>query len=239
MNINRRKIRLWVSGLVILAALITAQVSFAAPLPYQPLAPLPGIGDGTTAGTQAANNLPLYLVAMFKFIIGLAAVMAVVQITIGGIQYMSTDAIGGKSDGKERINQAILGLLLAIGAYLILYTVNPKTLEFKFDVAPATTQAPQTTGGQQTNTNPSTQTSGSYQKYTICYSRDQARAALPIKTPVGRAYTFSSLETKPDALRVCGFTEPRVQNIPNPTDEQCPVGFRDRYIVRCEATYSN
>lgn len=109
---------------------------------YQPLVPLPGIG------AAEANNLPMYLVAIFKFAIGFAGLMAVVMITIGGFQYMSTDAIGGKSEGKERITQAVTGLLLAIASWLILNTINPKTLEFKLTadkVAPISSPTSSTT----------------------------------------------------------------------------------------------
>lgn len=86
---------------------------------YVPLEAIPGI----TAGV--AVNLPTYLVAMFKLLIGVAAALAVIMITIGGVQYMSTDAISGKSEGKEKVRQALFGLLIAIAAWLILYTINP------------------------------------------------------------------------------------------------------------------
>ena len=47
---------------------------------------------------------------------------------VGAIQYMTTDAISGKEEGKERITKALLGLLLAVGAWLILSTINPDLL---------------------------------------------------------------------------------------------------------------
>ena len=90
---------------------------------YEPLAPLPLNADGSTP-----TELSKYLPAMFQFLIGIAGVLAVVMIVIGGIQYMSTDAVYGKSEGKEKITQALGGLLLAIIAWLILYTINPEIL---------------------------------------------------------------------------------------------------------------
>jgi hypothetical protein len=95
---------------------------------YQPLVPIDGSID-----TATANNLPKYLEAIFKLAIGLAALFAVIMITVGGIQYMTSESIGGKEDGKERIENAVIGLLLAISSWLILYTVNPKTIEFNFN----------------------------------------------------------------------------------------------------------
>ncbi len=147
MKINRKKLGLILVALVaIIIVGWTGHVS-ADTLQYTPLAPLPGIGDlapnGVGPPSPTVSSLPDYLVAIFKLTLGLAAVMAVVQITIGGVEYMSTDAISGKENGKERITQAIYGLLLAIGAWLILYTVNPKTLDFSFNPNP-TVQSTQT-----------------------------------------------------------------------------------------------
>lgn len=108
-----------------------AEVIFAEPLTYVPLVQdIPGINSET------ARNLPAYLEAVFKLLIGIAAALAVIMITIGGIQYMSTDAISGKEEGKEKINHALMGLLLAMGAWLILNTINPATLELKFNPTP-------------------------------------------------------------------------------------------------------
>lgn len=106
---------------------------------YVPLAPLPntGLDSGTTT-----TNFRSYVLGMFGLLIGAAAALAVIMIVIGGIQYMSTDAISGKSEGKERITDAIYGLLLAISCWLILNTVNPDIL--KFDVLKEVRNTPQT-----------------------------------------------------------------------------------------------
>lgn len=109
------------------------------PLGYTPLAPLPGIGD-----TGPISSLPNYLISMFQLLIGVAAALAVIMITLGGIEYMSTDSMFGKNDGKHKIEQALLGLLLAVSAWLILHTINPATLEFRFNptLIPAPTAPP-------------------------------------------------------------------------------------------------
>jgi hypothetical protein len=91
---------------------------------YIPLAPLPGAAP---AGGTGFNT---YVRGMFALLIGIAAVLAVLMIVIGGIQYMSTDAISGKSEGKEKITQALYGLFLAMACWLILYTIDPKILNF-------------------------------------------------------------------------------------------------------------
>jgi RHS repeat-associated protein len=47
------------------------------------------------------------------------------MIVIGGFQYISSDAIMKKSEGKQRIQDAVIGLVLVISAWLILNTINP------------------------------------------------------------------------------------------------------------------
>ncbi len=89
------------------------------------LAPL---SDEKTFDPSAPNAFGDYLNKMIIIIIGLCVVMAVIMITLGGMQYMTTELISGKEAGKERIRNALLGLLLVLGAYTILYTINPALL---------------------------------------------------------------------------------------------------------------
>ncbi|MDO8569323.1 MAG: pilin [bacterium] len=101
---------------------------------YTLLAPIPlGGADSTPAPQTTAKP---YIEGVFKLIIGLAGGLAVVMIILGGIQYMSTDAFTGKSEARNTIQNAIWGLLLVIGAWLILYTINPKLVEFDLSIAP-------------------------------------------------------------------------------------------------------
>lgn len=101
---------------------------------YYPLAPLPFAAPPESEG---GTNIIIYLTGMVKLLIGVAGVLAVIMIMMGGIQYMSSDAITGKEEGKEKITQAIFGLLLAIASWLILYTINPNTLNIVFNPPPA------------------------------------------------------------------------------------------------------
>lgn len=117
---------------------------------YTPLAPLPGLGtegckdengaiktdtDGKPVpciDTQATTDNPCpfgkYLNAMIVIIIGLISVGAVVMITIGGIEYMTSELISDKAAGKEKIENALLGIVIALGSYALLNTINPKIL---------------------------------------------------------------------------------------------------------------
>lgn len=101
---------------------------------YTLLAPLPGI-DATTDFTS-------WLPQAFNLTIGIAAGLAFVMITLGGIMYATTDAITNKGEGKKYITNAIYGLLLVIGSWVILNTINPQILDFKWTVPLPNIQRP-------------------------------------------------------------------------------------------------
>src|SRR3989344_4846812 len=104
---------------------------------YQPLAPLPGLED-TFDTDPTKNPCPFgnYLNIIIKLVIGIAAVLAMVMIVMGGIEYMTSDLISSKEAGKDTIRNAILGLLIALSAYLILNTINPQLLSVCLDKLP-------------------------------------------------------------------------------------------------------
>lgn len=99
---------------------------------YELLAPLPEIGGMV----DIDKGLGDYLNALFRFIIGLAGVLAVVMIVFGGIQYMMTDVVFDKEDAKKKITGAIWGLILALGSFVILNTINPDLLNLNIGIKP-------------------------------------------------------------------------------------------------------
>lgn len=108
-------------------------------LKYTLLAPLPCPPDAagcdsdgkftTFDPTNADAAFGGYLNLMITIFIGLCAVLAVIMIVAGGIEYMTTDLVSSKEAGKERIKNAILGLLLALGAWTLLNQINPDLLD--------------------------------------------------------------------------------------------------------------
>lgn len=119
---------------------------------YTPLAPLPGLGnaickdkDGKDVACIETNpkiqSCPFgnYLNIIIKLILGIAGVLAMIMIVTGGIEYMISDLVSSKEAGKETITHAILGLLIALGAYMILNTINPQLLSACLDKLPEAT----------------------------------------------------------------------------------------------------
>jgi cell wall-associated NlpC family hydrolase len=70
--------------------------------------------------------------------IGLAAVMLVLRLMIEGYTYLVSDIPGVKGTAKSHIVEATLGLLLALTAYIILNTVNPKLVNNTVSLSKAT-----------------------------------------------------------------------------------------------------
>lgn len=84
-----------------------------------------------TRGDQASKTLDIpwlaqYIVGVYKYAVGIAGVLAAVMMMIGGIQYLTAGGDAGRvSKGKEKISDALLGLFLVLGTYMILNVINP------------------------------------------------------------------------------------------------------------------
>ncbi len=87
---------------------------------YSLLAPIPGVNK-----IDNTNTLGTYLNFFFKFAISVCAGLAVLMIVIYGVQYMGDGSVFGHTEAKSKIGSAIMGLLLALGAYALLNTINP------------------------------------------------------------------------------------------------------------------
>jgi hypothetical protein len=71
-----------------------------------------------------------FLNTLFTWGISFAGIIAVIVIIFGGIQYMTTDAVAGKSEGKEKIKRAFTGLIIVLSSILVLNTINPRITTF-------------------------------------------------------------------------------------------------------------
>ena len=138
MNNKNKKILLVMMFFVVAVIFAKVDIGYVAADPiitnYQPLTPLPGVTDNLPTYGVGSVDFTSYVGGWVKLLIGIAAVLAVIMIVIGGVQYMSTDAVSGKSDGREKITSALWGLLLAIVCYLILNTINPNLLKFNLNL---------------------------------------------------------------------------------------------------------
>lgn len=78
------------------------------------------------------NFLADYINGMYVFLLGIAVTLAIVMVMIGGLQYtIGAGSEGQISKGKEKIKNAVTGLILLLGVFLILQTVNPQLVLLK------------------------------------------------------------------------------------------------------------
>ncbi|KKR43169.1 MAG: hypothetical protein UU10_C0026G0003 [Parcubacteria group bacterium GW2011_GWF1_40_6] len=101
---------------------------FLAPLPCENGTPGCVAGELETFDPTGENKIGGYLNVMIRIFIGICAVLAVIMIVVGGIEYMTSELISNKENGKHRITGAIFGLVLALGAWTLLNTINPDLL---------------------------------------------------------------------------------------------------------------
>ena len=91
----------------------------------QLLAPLPG------QTTSDVPDIPNYIRDIYQFGLGIAGVLAMLMIIWGAIEYTVSGAVDRKADAKDRITQAILGLVLLLATVLILNTISPDLTNFQ------------------------------------------------------------------------------------------------------------
>ncbi|MBP6945033.1 hypothetical protein KBD61_04155 [Patescibacteria group bacterium] len=93
-------------------------------------------------GVTVVSDLGGYIALVYRYVIGLAGTAAVIMIVYGGFRYLLGSAMDDVSAGKTIIQDAIIGLLLVLGSYFILSTVNPNTLSLKLpNIQPITPKA--------------------------------------------------------------------------------------------------
>lgn len=106
---------------------------------FVPLVEVPGLTTGDIAQQQGLAD---FFNNLYKYLIGLAAVLAVIMIIWGGLEISTQDSISSHSEGKNRIYQAIIGLVLVLSPVIVFSIINPSILQLslnleELDTAPA------------------------------------------------------------------------------------------------------
>jgi Type IV secretion system pilin len=90
---------------------------------YQSEVKIPGLPDKFEI---KSTTLGFYIKVIYEYLLYVAGVLAVIVIMVGGFQWVAAGGNQSKiGEAKERIIGAIIGLFLALGSYLLLFTVNP------------------------------------------------------------------------------------------------------------------
>ncbi len=91
------------------------------------------LSDGTSEASMfqsfyGSDDLGGFVNRLFQAALSIGAILAVLRLAYAGYVYMTSEAFGHKSHAKEIIGDAILGLLLLLSIWLILYQINPEIL---------------------------------------------------------------------------------------------------------------
>jgi hypothetical protein len=98
---------------------------------YQPLSGSGGPIGGLAQSGGGGDGLQNMILGIFTWGVSIAGLLAIIYIVIGGVQYMTTDSIFNKEDGKNKIQSAVVGLLIVLAGWLILNEINPSILTGK------------------------------------------------------------------------------------------------------------
>lgn len=121
--------------LVSLAFLALGFVPHAFAQDFVPLVRIEGLTNIPTSEGFAVffNNL-------YKYAIGAAAIIAVIEIIAGGLQISTQESVSAHGAGKERIFQAIFGLVLVLSPVLVFTIINPRILNLSLNMPVLDTQ---------------------------------------------------------------------------------------------------
>lgn len=99
-------------------------LAFAASFDYIPMEKIPGF--------DATGDFSTYILAIYKFGIWTIGLSALLMIMIGGFMYITSAGNNASMEkAKGIITDAIIGVLMALSAYLILYVINPELVKIK------------------------------------------------------------------------------------------------------------
>jgi|GEM_PF-5723965 len=98
--------------------------------PFVPLTDIPAFSN-----FNPSSGLPVALNSLYYICIGIAVVIAVLQLARAGITYMLADSITSKEEARHLIGASILGLVLVLSPYLVFHLINPSILSLNINVS--------------------------------------------------------------------------------------------------------
>lgn len=137
---NKTQLKIFICLFSLLFLLLPFFPQAAPPnLQYTPLENIPGFEAASKTG-----DFYDYIQAVYKFGIWAVGISALLMISIGGFMYITSAGNNSSMEkAKSVITDAIIGLVLALTSYLILYIINPDLVNIQklapIGVAPTVT----------------------------------------------------------------------------------------------------
>jgi len=96
----------------------------AATVQFSPMTKLPFLTSSSSGSIGSATEM---FNALFKLSITIGAMLAVFMFIVGGLQMiMAKDSSGSIGEGKKKMSNAVMGLLMLISTFVVLNTINPQ-----------------------------------------------------------------------------------------------------------------
>jgi hypothetical protein len=86
--------------------------------------------------TTSVADLGDYIDKVYKYLLAISMIIAVIMMMVGGLQYISSPSGQEASKAKERIVRSLTGMILLMCAALILATVNPQLINLEMPAIP-------------------------------------------------------------------------------------------------------
>ena len=175
---------------VIFPADKTPQYCLDHPDEYCLLEPIPQFGASVDT-----SDLQGYFTKIISLILMLGSAFAVLMIVYGGVLYMGSESVFKKGEGLAKVEGAIFGLLLLVGAYSILNSINPSLVNLEIKLRPVTYNISYEEAAEEASTN----TDGTY-NYGNCKVAPKIDEKCPTCRPLSEITVVSSGKEATDTL---------------------------------------
>ena len=107
-------------------------VSVNAIKPYKFQVPIGDLDEITFEKEGTTKPIADYIQAIYKYAIGVVAILATVVMMIGGVVWITAGGNQNRvGEAKQYISGSLTGLVLVFCSYMILNTINPDLVKFK------------------------------------------------------------------------------------------------------------
>ncbi len=111
----------------------------------------PCTGNIPGTDTRVAGDIGACISQVYVWSLGISGLLAVVMTVFGGYLVMTARGNGQQAaKGKSYIFSSLVGLVMLMGAYLLLSTINTDLTDFSTDLDSVQSTTPPATGGSTT-----------------------------------------------------------------------------------------
>lgn len=75
-----------------------------------------------------STSLETFFNTLFVSAIAVGAALAVIRLAYAGVVYMTTDLVTSKQNARQMIADVVLGLVVLLAIWVILFQINPDLL---------------------------------------------------------------------------------------------------------------